>query len=237
MIVILFKLALLCKIKCEFSFAGCEWSDIAENMPKHLDTCWRQHISYVTLHSAKEMKKQNEKIMELSKQVEDLKSFVNEVVADLTDNKKKLPQTSPMTRALKDIIHLSVVPEGKRTFQFIVNRFSFKHSHNNLHHSPEFVMNSRKMRVTVYCNGHGSGKGSHVSVYASCLTGFVPFNGDLVIRLHNQRSDDHLVEVIHFDESTPMQVGIPKFIAFGDVSPYLRPLDDGLQFELPQVII
>ena len=223
------KTCTLRKIKCEFSFAGCEWSDIAENMPKHLDTCWRQHISYVTLYNSMEMKRQNEKIIELSKQVESLRSFVNEVVADLTDQ--------GMTRALKEVIYLPVVPEGKKTFQFIVNRFSFKRSNNNLHYSPEFVMNSCKMRVTVHCNGYKSGKGSHVSVYASCLTGFVPFNGHLVIRLHNQRSDDHLVEVIHFDESAPMQVGIPKFIAFGDVSPYLRALDDGLQFELPQVII
>ena len=223
------------KIKCELSFTGCEWSDIAENMPQHLDTCWRQHISYVTLHNSKEMKRQNEKIMEISKQVEDLKSFVNEVVADLTDEKKKLPRTPPMTRALKDIIHLPVVPEGKKTLQFIVNRFNFKHSHNHLHYSPEFIMNSCKMQVTVYCNGYKGGKGSHVSVYASCLTRFVPFIGDLVIILHNQRSDDHLVELIHFDESTSIQVGLPKFIAFGDIGPYL--FDDGLQFELPQVII
>ena len=223
------KTCTLRKIKCEFSFAGCEWSDIAENMPKHLDTCWRQHISYVTLYNSMEMKRQNEKIMELSKQVEGLKSFVNEVVADLTDQR--------MTRALKEVIHLPVVPEGKKTLQFIVNRFSFKRSNNLLHHSPEFIMNSRKMRVTVYCNGYKSGKGSHVSVYASFLTGFVPFNGHLVIRLHNQRSGDYLVELIPFDESTPMQVGIPKFIAFEDVGPYLRALDDGLQFELPQVII
>ena len=137
-------------------------------------------------------------------------------------------------------IQLPVVPKGKKTLQFIVNRWHHKRIYGNLHHSPVFYLNSiYKMQVTVHCNGYESGKGSHVSVYANTLSPVFPFVGDLVIRLHNQRSNDHLVGQIRFDMTTPVNklIGIPKFVAFGDLEPYLRPLDDGLQFELPQVVL
>ena len=244
---------LLRKIKCEFSLAGCEWLGVKENLPKHLDICWREHISYMTLYYSKEMKKQDEKIINLSKRVANLE-FVNGVIDDvnlLFEKKMISPAFSIedifMPFAIEDI-SLSFterqlasldLEKTKENLQFVVDRWHYKRSHNNLHHSPVFHLDSiYKMQVTVHCNGYGSGKGSHVSVYATLLS-FIPFMGDLVIRLRNQRTDNHLVREIHFDESTPRlkQVGIPKFVAFQHLDPYLRSRDDGLQFELPQVTI
>ena len=162
------------------------------------------------------------------------KKLVENVKSRSTDLfKEKIPSS-------KEVIQVPVVPKDKKTLQFIVKRWHYKRDNNHLHSSPMFYFDVQcKMQVIIHCNGYESGKGSHVSVYACVISSLLRFCGDLVIVLHNQISNDHLVQSISFDSTIPKgkQIGIPKFVAFEDVGPYIRSLDDGLQFELPQIII
>ena len=136
-------------------------------------------------------------------------------------------------------------------YRFVVNRWHHKKAHNNLHYSQNFEIGAYpgyKMRLTVHCNGINCGYGTHVSVYSNIVDTpsknhwlVWPFRETLIIKLIAQSlyANDRYCAIIYDDEvddeyclpdSKPY--GIPEFISFGEINPYLRGSDDALEFEV-----
>ena len=230
-------------------------ASLENQMKETLAKKWTERFTKRTTQSLEQLKLN---MIELSERVSELEinedsSLEKESVAITASSQSPFPgphhrklvenvksrSTKKKMLSTKEVIQVPVVLKNKNTLQFVVKRWRYRRDNSHLHKSPMFYFDIQcKMQVIIHCNGCESGEGSHVSVYACVISSLLRVCGDLVVVLHNQISDDHLVQSISFD-SIPKgkQIGIPKFVAFEDLAPYLRSLDDGLQFELPQIII
>ena len=66
------------------------------------------------------------------------------------------------------------------------------------------------MCLQVYPNGHGDGKGTHVSIFICMMRGAYdvslkwPFRGTVIVQILNQAGDDNYYQrSIHFTDRTP----------------------------------
>ena len=91
-----------------------------------------------------------------------------------------------------------------------VTEFHMRKMYNSVYFSPSFYThkNGYKMRLEVYPNGCGDGKGTHISLFARLLKGENdndlkwPMNIDLTIQLINWHKDDsHFMDVIYFSKA------------------------------------
>ena len=94
-----------------------------------------------------------------------------------------------------------------------VTEFHMRKMYDNVYFSPPFYThkNGYKMRLEVYPNGYGDGKGTHISIMARLLKGENdsnlkwPMNIDLTIQLINWHKDDlHFIDVIHFTKASSL---------------------------------
>ena len=137
-------------------------------------------------------------------------------------------------------------------FRFKLINFKTYKSESEEFFSPSFYTSrcGYKMCIEVYANGNGSGKGTHVSVFACILKGendnFLtwPFTCTVTFELLNQLEDrNHYKKIARFsNEDITKRVdcdelavagGIPKFISHSELienSPYLR--NDTLVFRI-----
>ena len=98
----------------------------------------------------------------------------------------------PLTPAWQD--SLSTTQSGP---QFTISKYSQRKQFNNLYYSPPFTTSPQGYRLclAVYANGYGSGKGSHLSIYAYIMKGQHddrlqwPFTGTIIIELLNWLED------------------------------------------------
>lgn len=79
---------------------------------------------------------------------------------------------------------------------FSVTEFSKRKQFNNIYYSPPFISEQGyKMCISVDANGHGGGKGTHVSVYVYLMKGERddrlqwPFRGKVIVELLNWKED------------------------------------------------
>ena len=126
--------------------------------------------------------------------------------------------------------------------EFIISDFSKKKEADEKWISPPFYTHNRgyKSHLEVYLNGHGTGSGSHLSVYARLLRGEYddelgwPFEGDIRVELLNWREDKNyhpdtislnrytdphgksISRVIDLDDR--VSIGNPKFISHADLA-------------------
>ena len=91
-----------------------------------------------------------------------------------------------------------------------ITEFHMRKMYNSEYLSPPFYThnNGYKMRLEVYPNGYGDGKGTHISLFVRLLKGENdsnlkwPMNIDLKIQLINWRKNDsHILYVIHFTKA------------------------------------
>ena len=91
-----------------------------------------------------------------------------------------------------------------------ITNFAERKSNNRVWHSLPFYTHPRgyKMCLTVYANGRGDGKGTHVSVWAYLMRGEFdnhlkwPFQGSVVLQLCNRLEDKrHCGHIISFSET------------------------------------
>ena len=137
-------------------------------------------------------------------------------------------------------------------FRFKLMNFKTYKSESEEFYSPSFYTSrwGYKICIKVYANGNGSGKGTHVSVFACILKGenddylTCPFTGTITFELLNQLEDrNHYKKIARFsnedinkrvdyDELT-VAGGIPKFICHSELdknSPYHQ--NDNLIFRI-----
>ena len=87
----------------------------------------------------------------------------------------------------------------KSVCEFTLTEFTNRMHFNNVYYSQPFYSHQYgyKLCLKVYANGHGKGKGTHISIFASLMRGDYdnnlqwPFEGDIVIELLNWREDNH----------------------------------------------
>ena len=91
-----------------------------------------------------------------------------------------------------------------------VTEFHMRKMYNSVYFSPPFYThkNGYKMRLEVYPNGYGDGKGTHISLFARLLKGENdcnlkwPMNINLTIQLINWHKDDsHFMDVVCFTKA------------------------------------
>ena len=102
---------------------------------------------------------------------------------------------------------------------FKLTGYASKKEKNGTFYSPPFYTSAGgyRMRIRVYANGVGDGKGTHVSVFTKPLEGRYdhqlhwPFMGSVTYELLNQLADDkHHSREVRYDASVDMQVGSCK---------------------------
>jgi hypothetical protein len=105
------------KVKCEFHSHGCKWFDKEKDFGDHLDGSWRQHIALVSLSNSRELEKMNDKISELTQQLNDLKQTVYKMnISELStfpssDSLVIIPEIMPQkSHLLSDIPIVPIEP-------------------------------------------------------------------------------------------------------------------------------
>ena len=95
--------------------------------------------------------------------------------------------------------------------EFTVTEFSKCKQFNNEYYSPPFYTHpfGHKMCLKMYANGHGDGKGTHMSLYACLIEGEYdeylvwPFSGEVTMELISWREDkEHHQMTVPFNSTT-----------------------------------
>ena len=115
--------------------------------------------------------------------------------------------------AIKRVDTLQMKGSGSSSSHvFKMNDASSYKYNDQVWYSPSFYTSTGgyKMMLCVYANGHGRGKGTHMSCYTVLVPGEYddelgwPFQGEVTVELLNQYKDeDHKKLIIKYDYSTP----------------------------------
>ena len=223
-------------VNCDFHYAGCEVQLVRKDMPTHLAESLATHISLLitqtqtlagrggqdnllphlsllvlhnqqltqlTLQQKESLKECQHKIQELEKENEVLKLKVNE---GLEREVAELRRQRDQDKVLLLHQYVPVFP-----IELVITNFAERKSSNRVWHSLPFYTHPQgyKLCLTVYANGRGGGKGTHVSVFANVMRGAFddnlkwPFQGRVVLQLCNQLEDKkHCGHIISFSETT-----------------------------------
>ena len=136
----------------------------------------------------------------------------------------------------------------KESMTFRLTEYQNKKQNNTEFYSPSFYTgpNGYHMNIAVDANGVGSGKGTHVSVFAHLLRGKYdtklkwPFAGKVTVTLLNQERDDDHYKIIMILPSTENirpgtarnKVGYSKYIPHSKVESNIYLRDDTLYFKV-----
>ena len=143
-----------------------------------------------------------------AKSKHDIEALTVKVNEDLEREVVELRRQRDDDKAFLVLLHqyLHVFP-----IELVITNFTEKKSSNRVWHSIPFYTHPQgyKMCLTVYANGRGGGKGTHVSVFANLMKGEFddtlkwPFQGSVVLQLCNQLEDKrHCGHIISFSETT-----------------------------------
>ena len=167
-----------CKIACDFSHAGCSAKLARARVAGHK----RQHVGE---HLSMVVRKQAKIIATLQQQMKQLAAHLK-------------------PESLAESPSIIFIPPPA----FIMTDFSQHKSAGNSWYSPPFYshIGGYKMCLIVDANGHGSGEGTHVSVFVNLMRGeydddlLWPFRGDIKFQLCNCREDmGHIKHRLDFD--------------------------------------
>ena len=201
-------------IECDFKHVGCEMKLPRKDMSAHLK---ENIISHMSLHVAsfKLLKEENE---QLKKQVTRLEQDVQ-------------------------ILKTESVPIN---VDFVMPNVDKYKENNDTWTSPPFYTHPHgyKMCLQVLANGHGDGKGTHVSAYIYLLQGEYdsiltwPFEGTLKIAVDGITTGVTFTGNHNFKRVTESWIsseglGCPKLLPHSD----LRRLDNNLHFKIYQLSI
>ena len=191
--------------------------------------------------SIEELKKENEHLKQkvnkdVEQQVAELKESLKLKIQELEKEKHAqatvIAESKQEIEALKHVVNKGLkreVAELRRhqnddslhlyvhvlPIEFVVTNFTERKRSNRMWYSLPFYTHPQgyKMCLTVYANGDGKGKGTHVSVFAYLMRGEFddrlkwPFQGRVVLQLCNQLEDRrHRGHTISFSETADLKV-------------------------------
>ena len=162
------------EIECKFSYAGCPVKMKRRKIQKHMDESKDEHLENVGNYGKK---------MDLQFQAQNL-------------------QIQALSVAITKIAPQPIfIPPP----EFTVDSFAKRKTANDEWDNPSFYshIGGYKMCLSLYANGRGDGKGTHVSVGVYFMKGEFdshlqwPFKGEVKVQLVNQREGgEHLEEMI-----------------------------------------
>lgn len=161
------------EVECEFKFIGCAARLPREDMPRHLSESMSAHLAMVPkMHSdlQKKLNTRDRKIASLEAQVDRQK-------AELESMREKLKSQTPC----------SIPP-----VELVMGGFPYHKANCDQWFSQPFYSHPEgyKMCLSVFANGVGRGRSSHVSVFANLMSGENdsglewPFRGHVVVQIH-----------------------------------------------------
>lgn len=212
----------LTEIDCDFKYVGCEVRLPRKDMPEHLTKKLVAHVSLLT-GSHKKLKEENK---QLKTQVVKLEQKLQE----LTTNSEAT------------------------CIDFIMDSFDQHKNDKDAWMSPAFYSHPRgyKLSITVYANGLGDGKGSHVSVFVYARRGEYdnilrwPFQGTIPICLIGEDGSTYLPGILVCADYTVLKrvtegdhselgFGYEKFIPHSALRPFLH--NNYLHFRISQISV
>jgi TNF receptor-associated factor 4 len=202
-------------VACDYTFLSCpnecDGGDkiLRKDIEKHkMDECPRRQ--YVLELQIREQRKALLELQETVKKQENMSAQLQSIIIAQSKEINELKvevaaqnsdETSSSDDSTQDLIY-------RNTFKF--TKYAEHKSNNDHVYSPPFYSGpgGYKLCIEVHANGSGSGKGTHLSVYAYLMRGDNddhlpwPFTGTVKVKLLNQRKDGcHHSKSIRFGKS------------------------------------
>ena len=169
-------------IECELSYAGCGAQLQRRCMPAHMKADTEAHLSLVA---------------QVSKVVPELQVTVQQLIDQNRQQEYQIKQQADQIKQQGDQISALIkLQQGKLNVSptdITMQNFKEHKFKDDVWYSPPIYSGSHaegyKMRLEVYANGFGAGKGTHVSVYVCLMRGEFddhlkwPFNGEVTVKL------------------------------------------------------
>ena len=250
-------------VECEFSYAGCGTKLQRHLMPAHMKDKMEAHLSMMA-QSSKQISELKEKVqqqaLQIKKQEEEVKRLVKAIGRQKQQEKQEKLHMKTIFKLMADKSNNLVIPPVDVVMDEVEER-----KRNNIHwFSPPFYshLGGYKMRLEVYGNGIGRGRGTHVSVFVCLMKGEFddhlkwPFSGELTIELIGHSFN--CLKTLHIGDdvtscsadsaghiaayhcaSKPSQevntcgFGFHRFIGHGELSQYV--INDSLSFCITEV--
>ena len=241
-------------INCPLSHTGCEVRLSRKSIKAHL----------ADNHNTVDVVLEATQLLSVKLELETLKAKLQQVerenlslkhrVAELEDEQTKVnSEQSPASSCSSD-----QWPVGPG--ELFLTNFEQRKKSEEEWYSPPFYSHpyGYKMCLRVHCDGKGTGRGTHVSLFVHLMRGEFddrlkwPFWGDVTVQLLNQEgSRGHCTKTISFDGRAPVGVGcrvsecmvgvasgsglgFPKFVSHDDLRPKLLK-EDCLRFRISKV--
>ena len=177
-------------IKCEFSYAGCEFECERQHMQAHLEENVRVHLNKVS-RALQRRTQQQQSINEQQQSV--IEQQQRQIVALM----------SALTRVALDV-RKPIFPVFVPPPDMVMTDFERRKKTSDWWYSPPFYshIGGYKMCLRVYANGHGDGERTHLSVFVHLMRGEYddrlkwPFRGYITIQLLNQNREEENCEMI-----------------------------------------
>ncbi|CAI8050571.1 TNF receptor-associated factor 4, partial [Geodia barretti] len=207
----------LTEIDCPLHYAGCEVRLLRKDMPEHMtDTVTHLTLlATVTQSLLKEnqklrqttevLKKENQKLRQTTEVLKKENQKLRQTTEDL---KKKNQKQEKEVEILREEMHQMKVMVGVFPIDLHVKYDKDKETI----YLPSFYTHSSgyQMCITFYSNGHGDGKGTHVSLFTHLMQGPYddhlkwPFRGEITVQIVNQTGDhSHVERTISYNDETP----------------------------------
>ena len=237
--------------ECEEVIPRCLLALHTETCPKAIITC-----EYNTVGCNKRMKREEKE--EHNK--ESVQEHLQMTKEELQMAKEKLQLAKEEVQMAKETIE-SLRTQVSSPFVIKLMQYTQKTQNDEIWHSRGFYTSpgGYKMRLQVYPNGEGDGKGTHVSCYIHLMPGKYddtlewPFRGEVTIELLNQLEDkNHKKYTSHYNGSTPEECkqrvpkgknnaegwGKPQFISHSEpITNFQYLKDDSLYFRVSIKVI
>ena len=189
----------LTEVNCQLHYAGCEVRLPRKDMPEHM----RDTVTHLTLLATvtKTILKENQELKQHIQQLEVKQSTTEAHYQNLEKD------TAIEIKSLKKEIHEVKLPLGEFPINLHVN-----YTMKERQFLPSFYthLHGYCMHIEVDTNGHGSGEGTHVSIYTCLMQGPYDdhlkwsFRGKITIQIVNQAGDhSHVEGTIIYNDNTP----------------------------------
>ena len=189
-------------LQCEFRYVGCEAEMPRKHMAIHMKEDQYHHIKFL----AAKINKQSRQIQKQRKQIQKLTMKLqskDEEMARLKQQKQELRRSTPRLYPVN--------------FCFTMVKFKQHKENDKEWYSEPFYTHPRGYKMRVRIDANGFRDSTFVALYTCIMRGEYddelswPFRGKVSIELQNQKTDDHHLYIISYDESAG-----PKYLKNAD---------------------
>ena len=198
------KMCRLEEVQCVFSDAGCQAKFIRENEDEHMDHNTQKHLALMPAATLKISQDFEQKLQEQQEVFErKIKALEDQFQTNRQVIEQQQQAISQLRREVGIHITFSNYQEEKARSGCIISPSMYTHP------------GGYKFKLELHPNGHGSGTGTHVSVWLNSLKSNhdaklkVPVKFTITLQLLNQHRDqDHYIKDIHCEVNREM-IGRP----------------------------